>query len=282
MQKTIPSQTGVVRLHPDGGLDTGFGSNGLSLLNIQHAYVISVMELSSQKIIVFGCESINAENPPAIVTRLDANGNLDQSFGEGGHLRIDVGTSYDFIPNAVELPDGKIISSLFSYKGSQERAALVQILPDGMRDTSFGVHGVYLLPLPMNQPMALSLSGNELTVLGRNRNISSYKLYLHRLLLDLSVGVLNPNFEQLETLLYPNPIAETFTLEFELQEPAPIQVSVMDMQGKNVHEILGSQTFSEGKHAVSGSLPADLPAGNYVLSIISGQKLLKSIQITKG
>lgn len=388
--KTIPSQTGVVRLHPDGGLDADLGNQGLTLLNVKHAYVVSVMELANQKILVFGCESTSAENPPAIITRLNADGSPDLSFGSNGHLRIDTGPSYDFIPNAVELPngsilfagmtgwklmlmqilpngqldasfgsggmviyqpvgpqysseaydltllpdgkilvtgytempsdsyaaivakflpngeldktfgedwvhfipseiegssivvqnDGKIISSLFGYTQSQEHAALVQILPNGMRDSSFGVNGVYLLPPPMNQPMALLLSGNELTVLGRTR--PGYKLYLHRLLLDLSVGVLNPTFEQPDILVYPNPIAQSFNLEFELKESAQIQVSLLDMQGKMAHEVLWNQTLSEGTHAITGSLPTHLPSGNYVLSIRSGQTILKNIQVVKG
>lgn len=72
--------------------------------------------------------------------RLNANGTLDNTFGAGGIVRADKGTT-DVVYATVQLSDGRIVlGGISNYYGITQFAALC-LTPDGSIDTQFGTDG---------------------------------------------------------------------------------------------------------------------------------------------
>ena len=127
------------RLMPDGSLDLSYGVNGQARLDINLPYRgIGKIALTTEgKLIVAGHISGNA-SLAAFVVRLDTNGVMDPSFGQSGLALLDIpGNTDDYFFTALIKPNGTILLG-----GSTNGVLLVQLLPDGVPDPSFGTGGI--------------------------------------------------------------------------------------------------------------------------------------------
>jgi len=82
-------------------------------------------------------ESYNA----VVVFRLAADGSLDQAFGTGGTVTIDLATISAASSIAVD-PDGRVVI----HGRQQNTSVLLRLMPDGSWDPSFGTDGVARQP----------------------------------------------------------------------------------------------------------------------------------------
>ena len=135
----------VVRLLPDGSLDTSFGGTGkvtTSFGNSSHAGRVIVQ--SDGKIVAVGSAPVG-NNPGFALVRYNADGSLDSSFGSGGKVVHTVlNTDYFSFRDAALQPDGKIIASgRFSAPPSSNWDTIVRCNTNGSRDTSFAANGVF-------------------------------------------------------------------------------------------------------------------------------------------
>ncbi len=252
----------VLRIHPNGALDYTFGEGGIVIDPIHgnsNAYALALQ--ADGKIVLAG--DTGPDNQ-AIVVRYHGDGSRDNYFGEQG---------VQYIPEANEgvgiaiRPDGKILTANWSSNAALGNLALAQLLPNGQRDLTFGINGVFRMIDPGMRPRALSLLGNKATVSARKLTGTTFK-QIFRFLLDLNVGILSPSVTNVPNLLvYPNPIAEQFTLQFGLAEPAPVSVHLFDMQGKLVQNLVQNQSFEQGEYTLSLYCPGHLPTGNYILTL---------------
>lgn len=157
----------VVRYLPDGGLDSGFGHNGIARflpdapLFVQTA---ALHPLPDGKLLVLGDLS-----GPLFLTRLDSNGSVDRGFGFKGTITAKPQAaaarySEGFSPGGVAVePDGRIVvagtingtaggcyraadrlagPSPGCFPGSSDYLGLARYLPSGAADCSFGHGGV--------------------------------------------------------------------------------------------------------------------------------------------
>lgn len=122
------SDWGLARLNPDGSLDAGFGSGGVTV--IDHAAEEAALDASLQadgKIVVTGWDGTHMQ-----LGRINADGSLDQSFGLGG-----------FTPELVAFPgvatqvldDGRIAVAGGAFKVAMFNA-------NGTLDRTFGLGGI--------------------------------------------------------------------------------------------------------------------------------------------
>lgn len=265
----------LVRVHPDGSLDSSFGNNGILIDSIQgysNAYALALQP--DGKIVVVGDSGPNYQ---ATVVRYNSDGTRDLNFANQG---------FRYLPEANEgvgvaiRPDGKIIALCWDNDNSLGNLVLAQLLPNGQKDGSFGNNGIFRVIDAGMRPRALSLIGNKATVSARKPTGTTQKR-LFRFLLDLNVGTLNPSDPDPTLWVYPNPIVEQFTLEFGLAQAGQVSAYLTDIQGKRVQSFAHNQVFEPGEHALALSCPSHLPAGNYILSLeISGKKMT-SVQVTK-
>lgn len=141
----------LTRLLSNGSLDNTFGSNGqvfpeLSIDLGKLGGVSKIIATNDNRFILLGYTSTGTKGV-AFVIRLDANGSIDESFGNGGILSFDFGLSWNKFLSALIKPDGRILLGGFSSGTSgigRNSSLLVQLLPDGNLDPDFATNGVYL------------------------------------------------------------------------------------------------------------------------------------------
>ncbi len=81
-------------------------------------------------------------------------------------------------------------------------------------------------------------------------------------------------------LVYPNPVGDVATLEYELRQSETITIQLFDLQGRALRTFVQAEEQSAGLHREVIYLPEDLPVGHYVLCISNAQGRV-SIQLVK-
>jgi uncharacterized delta-60 repeat protein len=150
----------VHRYDTDGSLDTGFGSSGKVMLFGDHSLNIDdeasdvavdssgrIVVVGNHWIVTAGKKKTKKDNDIAVV-RLNANGALDNTFGDGGVVHTDLGNrkrTNEWATDVVLQSDGKILvagvrGSVGQHSGAA--VALVRYDANGDLDTGFGNDGI--------------------------------------------------------------------------------------------------------------------------------------------
>jgi uncharacterized delta-60 repeat protein len=128
-----------------GDLDPSFGSGGKVSLTVPIPVINSVgnavVVQPDGKIVVAGTEDGNTVPQFPIVTRFNADGSLDKSFGDQGRTEFGFGAPNEKAAglNAIALqPDGKIVVAGFKFDASSKaHMAVARLNPNGVLDSSF-------------------------------------------------------------------------------------------------------------------------------------------------
>lgn len=173
----LQNRIGIVRLNPDGSLDTGFGTNGVVFDN--RGMTPAGMDIQSDgRIFVQGTTRI---------VRYTADGVLDTSFGTGGQWDLPLASTiqgFDVLPDRDILVMGEL----------SEDAWLMRLTPDGAPDGSFGSGGLatYHFGLRERFYAATQDPSGRLVVVGRQVTPGDFH---DRLVVRMSgAGVLDPDF----------------------------------------------------------------------------------------
>lgn len=133
----------VARFYPDGKIDSSFNNVGwyyhkfLTRENIPFSILIQ----KDHKIFMTGCAGVTSKTNFAFL-RLNEDGSLDQSFGNGGDLQTDFKNNQDVAYTSIILDDGKImVSGTAKDSLTNYDFALARYMPDGKLDPSFGIDG---------------------------------------------------------------------------------------------------------------------------------------------
>jgi uncharacterized delta-60 repeat protein len=280
MSQTLPSYNTLIRLLPNGALDSTFGVNGLVAERLASGGENFGMTLQpDQKILVCGYDQgLHA----AIIIRYLPNGARDAAFGVDGVVTLPMFVEAN---DLLVLPNGKILAYCV-VPGDDDYSALLQLLPDGSLDPYFGTGGVFYNPMPnFSPPLKMKLvDDHKLIVTGTNTTFSNnfiyQKLQLQAYTLDLSVGVVSPQ-DNAKYWIYPNPVRDHFDIGFELKTKQELQFDLFDLQGKQLQTLVSKSMFETGSHTVPVNLPGGLAAGNYLLRLTSAGKPVATVQLLK-
>ena len=127
-----------------GELDTTFGMSGYvaTSFSTDGDLAKAVVVQSDGKIVVVGFLVVSNGRAFAM-SRYDAGGNLDATFGTAGLVTTDLGPGMQDEGQAVALQaDGKIVAAGFAGVGADGDFALVRYNADGSLDSSFGSGGI--------------------------------------------------------------------------------------------------------------------------------------------
>ena len=138
----------VARLNPDGSRDTGFNGSGTATIDFGPSYTagiaFSVKSMSNGDTLLIGGAS---GTPPQLgwaFARLDANGQLDATFGNGGGqiIPFDLGdTNGDLGVKVLQDAQGRFLAVGFSTTTAGVTTTMLRLGADGDFDPSFGVGG---------------------------------------------------------------------------------------------------------------------------------------------
>ena len=179
----------LARYHGDGSLDASFGSGGKVTTAAPGLTTTGASAVALQpdgKIVVAGNRGRNA-----VVARYTRSGSLDASFGGGGQVVTDLGSTLDTFRAIALRRDGSIVVAGYSGSGSGFQFALVQYTAGGDLDDSFGNGGKVLTTGDggiLAQAVALQPDG-KIVAAGYDRNANERFVlarYTHYGALDIS------------------------------------------------------------------------------------------------
>lgn len=139
----------VARYSTGGSLDTTFGTGGKVSTVISNPtgsqvdYTTDLKIQSDGKIIVAGhsATGVSYAGTDFVLARYNTDGSMDSTFGTGGKVITDIGTSYEKAVALAVQSNGKIIAAGLSDGPTNFISTLVRYNTDGSPDTSFDADG---------------------------------------------------------------------------------------------------------------------------------------------
>lgn len=173
----------VARYEPNGSLDPTFGSDGKVTTGFPSAadFAGAVALQPDGKIIVAGATLAGFRSAFALV-RYNADGSLDEGFGDGGRVATSFAETSDF-GNAVAVqPTGKIVVAGYAFASFHSDFALARYKADGTLDSSFGAGGKVTTFLGAGDSLAwaLALQPDGKIVAGGSGHPGSFALARYR------------------------------------------------------------------------------------------------------
>lgn len=137
----------VVRYNAAGSLDTSFGTGGIVTSRFGlPGFQFNGTSMSIQadnEIVIAGHYNGGANGNEFFAIRYTTTGALDSSFGTGGVVITNFGTSSDECYGMTIQPDGKLVlSGTSTVAGLQPDFALARYNTDGSLDATFGIGGL--------------------------------------------------------------------------------------------------------------------------------------------
>lgn len=184
----------IMRLNQDGSPDTSFGDGGSVVVDVDPGSDLPTEMLLQPdgKVIVTGPGGVNFGGGILVATRLNEDGTLDTSFGNGGKL-VYFPPGAGMSPTHVALQaDGKLlVAGLISSVGANPDVLLVRFDSDGSLDTGFADEGMLVHSLGIGTDNARAvhvLPDGKILVAGTMRSpANDVDGFLMRLHLDGSL-----------------------------------------------------------------------------------------------
>ena len=149
----IPSDFVLVRYNSNGSLDATFGAGGIVITDFNNDidFASSLVIQADGKMVAGGWTyNLNDHSYDFALARYDLSGNLDNSFGSGGKVVIDLSNSVqndpggELLTSMVLLPNGKILAAGTGEPNRHTTATdflIARFNSDGSLDTTFGNGG---------------------------------------------------------------------------------------------------------------------------------------------
>lgn len=131
-----------------GQLDPSFGAGGTVVTEFPSSYsgARAVAVQADGRIVAAGfAHTNNSIISDFALTRYDASGALDPTFGTGGRVRTDFGGRFDEALAVAVQPDGRVVVAGSSSDANGSDMAVARYNSDGLLDTSFDGDGMALV-----------------------------------------------------------------------------------------------------------------------------------------
>ncbi len=291
----------VVRLNTDGSFDQTFSDDGVyfKLLGSSNrtAYAEDLAIQPDGKIVVVGYapKTPNPIETNMAIMRLRPEGTIESSFGNFGVVRI-VYTAFSDATKVLIQPDNKILLGGFFYgSDTSTYCSLTRLKSNGQLDPTFGngdgkyahflssndifpVERVNWLAFDEDQRLLETIWLNNTVNLGTSTDA---QCLLIRYNTDITVSAHDAKYQIKSAKLSPNLVAESVvTLEYTLDTPAEVTVSLFDMNGTYICNLVPSAEKPVGLQIESFYIPEQVPAGTY-MTVISGGVDYQTLELVK-
>lgn len=141
----------MARLHANGLFDESAGPGGRMRIDLGYTAdsILCAAIDAQERIVAAGCARQQGHHAYVnIVARADIHGVLDTTFGNNGHVLIDLPSDYEMITQIISMPDGRILIAGEARYGNEiwvpdsTNIFLLRLLPNGQLDTDFGQDGI--------------------------------------------------------------------------------------------------------------------------------------------
>ncbi|MDB5321660.1 MAG: Delta-60 repeat-containing protein, partial [Phycisphaerales bacterium] len=137
---TVQFELSVVRLHPDGRIDTSFGTGGKISFSGNYSGDAAPLAIQPDGKILIAAIG-NADDAGLNVFRLDDRGRLDPSFASGGRLHDKFGDA-NSLGALAALPDGRFVLAGQTSPAGDQFTFVVRYTAAGKRDSTFAKTGL--------------------------------------------------------------------------------------------------------------------------------------------
>jgi uncharacterized delta-60 repeat protein len=134
----------VVRLLPDGRLDSEFGDSGILFPAENSGFSKLLKNQSDGKLLILGTSISNQTDPPTYsyeISRYNANGTKDATYGTNGVLPLVKIPNVSFFDVKIQ-PDGRFLAATASYVLNQYNYSIARYNADGSIDNTFNGNGL--------------------------------------------------------------------------------------------------------------------------------------------
>jgi uncharacterized delta-60 repeat protein len=176
------SDVALLRLTPDGALDTTFGTGGV--VSVQRAGNQAGGAVAVQpdgKIVVAATSDENSLNQ-LLVQRFTSAGAPDTTFGTNGAVLVPIGGSPQTQALMVLMLDGRILVAGNGVQGATTGPVFVRLMPDGTLDPTLGSGGPVALYVGTSGAIsAMSLTASGKVLIGGTINSGPGGTFIARL-----------------------------------------------------------------------------------------------------
>lgn len=240
---------GLVRLNPNGNLDTDFGINGIiktDISNVPNDYANSLEIQNDGKILLAGSTN---NNKLIAVCRYEINGNLDFTFGNSGIDTFNISSGYDVIKGLHIQSDNKIIILGIT----DNKPFIMRLSWTGNIDTTFNNSGINVVNTSISTGFyaITKQTNNRLLALG-NRTDNNQILQFSMVAFNSNLfSGLNRNYaDYFEAKIYPNPTCDYIIVKGTNQNSI---VSIYDFTGKlKVQHNMGANRKVDVSNLING------------------------------
>lgn len=271
----------LVRFDDDGSLDSTFGDLGIKIFDYSYNDYFYDLLIQPDGKLIFSSSSYGVE-PINRIIRLNADGSLDRAYGVGGIKIID----YPILRvlSMKQLLNGKlIVSGIYETSvnptpsDNPTPSAVVIACYDvyGGLDLNFGQNGYIITAVENHRVLddRLVIQSDGRILVGATLSNAWFSTHPRAVVLryDPSQELSNTENEKKQVfLLYPNPVKEVITLDFNTQQSEKLSIDLYDNSGRLISNLLKDQNFPTGNHSQKLDLPDTLAKGVYFLAISNG------------
>jgi uncharacterized delta-60 repeat protein len=279
----LGSSYALSRYDSNGILDLGFGINGIinGIAN-SDTFMSDLLIQDDSKILLGGVSRNQTEFYKTTLVRYDTNGNIDNSFGNGGIAIIENNQNEVRSSSLLLQNDGKIIIGGSILSNTNFNFLLTRLNTNGTRDNSFGVNGITTTYINSNNSWISDIAfmpDGKIIAAGINANSSSYDIVLTKYTNNnLGINNFNTNFEI--TTASPNPTNDFITINYNLKTNSEISLELYDINGKVIMKPFYKVSREQGQNSEIINLNG-LAKGTYFLALKSAEKnhLLKILKM---
>lgn len=279
------SAVAVVRINPDGSLDTTFGTSGqVTLTDTDGFYPQTIAIDSGGRVVLAGPARDPANRAKTYygLMRLTSNGAVDTGFGNGGAVVLAVGPVASNVTSVKIDAVGRIVASGYSDSSTNGNVSgsyfsAIRLNSDGTLDTNFGTGGGVMVSVGTNPEdnafsYALSIDANgKVVIAGYN---SSHLTLRH------TIALVRLNYDGTPDASFGSNGRLSFAAA---TGDADVNALVIDSSGSlvvagNIYNSFGSDDFLIARFSPSGGADASFGAAGVVaLDIGNGSSQVNAI-----
>jgi uncharacterized delta-60 repeat protein len=278
----------IAKADIQGKLDTKFGTNIIANKNSPDDEFIplDVKVAADSSLICVTSVKDTLGTSFYEVTKVKANGKVDNLFGTNGTLKLEPAFGVkDFPLKTIELlNDGSILTI---FPANEESSEVNANLYDtkGVLDSKFGDNGDFIFSVGK---LAGVVFGSSLQADGKilitGASLASAdghtSGFVSRLSLSANVANTDASLVDAKLSIFPNPIQQQATVTYQVQDATNTTLELIDAQGKIIQQLTSKNTKSQGKQTENVDFSNSLPTGNYVLRLKIGDKQ-QTIKVVK-
>lgn len=247
--------------HASGDLDTTFGTNGVTITNINGNDVPYGLALRSDGKFFVIAEADFMSSSQSVMLLYNTDGTLDASFGSSGvNVLTPFNLGFNGQATAVALQsDGKPVVAGFLNTGGNKNFAVTRYQSDGSLDTGFGVNGLITTPVSLtfdDEPTSLAIqSDGKIVAAGHTQNID-FALARYK-----SDGTLDTTFG----------VGGVVTTNFPIGTSGGVDVAndvIIQSDGKIVAAGRSAGRFGVARYNTNGSLDTSFGVGGVVSTVV--------------